>query len=83
MNSTRIKQVMSASFDKFHIALEPPEEDRLQQMITNISGERFGIQLPYLQVYLDLLYRQDYQRTYGRKGTQEVLPPLTFTEKEI
>lgn len=83
MNSSGVKAVMRSSFAKFNISLEPPEEDRLQQMVDNIAGERFGVQLPYLQVYLDMLYRQDYARTYGSAKQDVLLPELTFTKEEI
>ncbi len=83
MDGVGVKRVMRSSFEKFNISLEPPEEDRLEQMTKNITGEKFGVQLPYLQVYLDLLYRQDYQRTYGNSPQSKRLPPLTFTKQEI
>lgn len=83
MNSSGVKAVMRSSFAKFNISLEPPEEDRLQQMVDNIAGEKFGVQLPYLQVYLDMLYRQDYARTYGLEKQDVLLPELTFTKEEI
>lgn len=83
MNSSGVKAVMRSSFAKFNISLEPPEEDRLQQMVDNIAGEKFGVQLPYLQVYLDMLYRQDYASTYGLEKQDVLLPELTFTKEEI
>ena len=83
MNSAGIKNIMSSSFERFNIELEPPKEDRLQEMTENITGEKFGVQLPYLQVYLDLLYRKDYERTYASKEPDELYPPLTFTKQEI
>ena len=83
MNNSKVMEVMKASFDKFNISLEGDEEERLQQMIDNISGEKSSIQLPYLQVYLDMLYREDYYRTYGKKDRGDELPTLSFTKSEI
>ena len=83
MSASKVKEVMAASFAKFNITLEGSNEDRLNEMIENISGERARIELPYLQVYLDMLYRDDYRRTYGQSPIKGPLPPLTFTESEI
>ncbi len=82
MNVKTTTEVLASSFSKFNIALEAPEEERLQQIIDNISGEKSGIQLPYLQVYLDMLYREDHRRTYPA-GNPEQYPPLEFTRQEI
>ncbi len=59
--------------------------DLLNNIITNISNERFWIELPYLQVYLDQLYRQDFNRTYPGVSLQEgdPWPALEFTLPEI
>ena len=85
MNNAKVKEVIAASFAKFNITLEGDADQRMEEMIANISGEKSGIQLPYLQVYLDLLYREDYKKTYGHApdGAVEALPPLQFSHKEI
>ena len=85
MNNSRVKEVLSASFRNFNIGLAPaPAEERLEEIIKNLSGEKALIQLPYLQVYLDLLWREDYQRTYGdTEPPSTAHPPLTFTREEI
>lgn len=83
MNNTKVQSVLEKSFAKFNIHLEAPAEDRLREMIANMSGGKALIQLPYLQVYLDMLYREDYQRTYGDKERGDELPPLEFTQAEI
>jgi hypothetical protein len=83
MNTARVKSVIAASFDKFNIDLEPPAEDRLEQMIENISAGKSVIQLPYLQVYLDMLYREDYHRVFGEQKPPEELPHLQFSREEI
>ena len=81
MNNARVLEVLEKSFDKFNIALEAPAADLRQAIIDNVSAGKSGIQLPYLQVYLDMLYREDYRREYGER--EEELPPLEFTRQEI
>lgn len=81
MSNKTVKEVMNSSFDTFDISVEPPEEERIDQMIDNISGEKSGIQLPYLQVYLDLLYRNSFARQYG--ATVDEFRPVSFTKTGI
>ena len=83
MNTARVEDVLQNSFDKFNISMEAPEEELKKAIIDNVSGGKSGIQLPYLQIYLDLLYREDYRRDYGDKDRGDELPPLTFTHQEI
>jgi hypothetical protein len=83
MNANKVKGVIKSSFDAFNITLDPPQEELLQLMVENLSDEKLGITLPYLQVYLDSLYRQDFLRTYPKKAPDVVYPPLTITEKEL
>ena len=82
MSNKYIREVMSESFKAFNISLEPPEEDRYQQILNKLSSGKSNIPLPYLQVYLDMLYKNDYKLTYPN-GSPEALPPLTFTKAEI
>jgi len=82
MSDKYIRQVMLESFNAFNITLEPPEEDRLEQIMSKLRIGKTDIPLPYLQVYLDRLYKKDYQDHYPN-GTTEQLPPLTFTAQEI
>jgi hypothetical protein len=49
----------------------------------NLSGANNEIALPYLQVYLDILYREEYRRTIGDKGSTEQYPLLPVTREEI
>jgi len=81
MSNKSVGVVMTLSFDAFNIDLEPPEEDRLLQMTTNLSAEKARIPLPYLQVYLDLLYRSSLA---GNEPIENgLLPKVTFTEQGI
>lgn len=83
MSANRVKDVMLASFEQFNISVEEPAEQRLEEMIDNISSGKARIHLPYLQIYLDRLYREDYMRTYKKKAPETDLPPLEFTKAEI
>lgn len=84
MNQKKVREVLSSSFQQFNVRLEGKEEDRLEEIIQNISGSRSLIQLPYLQVYLDKLYREDFERTYGaREREADEFPELVLTQEEI
>ncbi len=83
MGRSRVTEVLEQSFAAFNISLEEPAAERLDEIIRNVSGEKAGIELPYLQIYLDLLYKEDYQDTYPGQERGEELPPLTFTQQEI
>ncbi|MCO6475088.1 MAG: AAA family ATPase [Phaeodactylibacter sp.] len=75
MSNTRVREVLRSSFAAFNISLEAPEEN-ITQIIENVSAERSGIQLPYLQVYLDMLWRRSVrEEEKGRRGEGE-RPPL-------
>lgn len=83
MTNQKVEEVLHASFEQFNIEASPSEEDVLPRIIDNLSAGRSGIQLPYLQIYLDLLYRETYRRTYGDRQVDEPLPPLTFLSEDI
>ena len=86
MSRRRVEGVLKQSFANFNIGVEPPETDRFGEIIENVSKGRSGIELPYLQVYLDALYRNDYERT-EKEGALQVndkgYPALVFTQAEI
>jgi hypothetical protein len=82
MGPTKVKNVIRSSFDKFNIHLAEPKEELLESMVQNISDPRTGITLPYLQVYLDMLYRDKYRKQYGQ-GEAEGYPKIDITKKEI
>ena len=89
MDYENVKTVLRESFRKFNISAKEIEgessEARLDEIIKNVSLERSGIELPYLQVYLDQLYREDFQRTYPEQAVQDGKnwPPIEFTKQEI
>ncbi|RFM27259.1 ATP-binding protein [Deminuibacter soli] len=82
MRPKEIQSVIVKSCDKFNITLENPEENTAQ-MVRALS-KKGEVLLPYLQVYLDQLWKIDYERTYdqGYQGTEEYVP-LEFTGDEI
>ena len=57
MNRENVKKVIKGSTEAFDIEIED-EEETIPQIIDNVSDGRSGIQLSYLQVYLDKLYRE-------------------------
>lgn len=64
MSAAKVKTVLEGSFQQFNICPEAPADTIYTQIIDSISGGKSGIQLPYLQVYLDMLYREEMSRTY-------------------
>ncbi len=83
MTNQKVKEVLYASFERFNIEAAPSEKVVLPRIIDNLSAGRSGIQLPYLQIYLDLLYRENYRGAYGDRDMEEPLPPLTFSSEDI
>jgi formylglycine-generating enzyme required for sulfatase activity len=88
MGETRMEEVIVKTFAGFNIALEGGPETARQ--IIDMLRPREGIslpylRLPYLQVYLDLLWREDLHRTYPAGVPEEIPwpPPLEFTGREI
>lgn len=85
MDAAHVTEVLSESFRQFNIGVEPPVPERYGEIIENVSQGRSGIELPYLQVYLDRLYREDHARSYpgGTDLPEGQWPPLTFSKAEI
>jgi len=85
MGAAKVTEVLRGTFQQFNIGVEAPAEATFSKIIDNISGGKAGIQLPYLQVYLDLLYREDFARTYPGQEQQDGHDwlPVTITQAEI
>jgi len=84
MSVSNVRAVLQGSFQRFHIRVQAPEADTLQQIVDNVSGGKAGIQLPYLQVYLDTLYREDFRRSYpDRENKPGEWLPLEISRQEI
>ena len=84
MSTDKVKQVINNSFGAFNIHLKPDrQKDQLTGLLLdNISHRKSGIALPYLQVYLDMLYRSVIPETEtGNSGSG--YPPVSITSKDI
>jgi len=90
MSQGKLREVIQSSINQFNINLEDPERN-VEQIITSLSAGKSAISLPYLQVYLDMLWREDYRRTYPQADLEELetilaakqYPELEFTSAEI
>ncbi|CCH55773.1 Leucine-rich repeat-containing protein 40 [Fibrisoma limi BUZ 3] len=86
MDYANVKKVLKSSFAKFNISYgNPPDDTRLDDVIQNVSLQRSGIELPYLQVFLDQLYREDFKRTYPglELSADQQWPPIEITKDEV
>jgi tetratricopeptide (TPR) repeat protein len=84
MGMAKVQAMLTGSFRQFNIQAEPPETEILTEIIDNVSGGRAGIQLPYLQVYLDTLYREDFARTYpGQTPQPGAWLPVAISRAEV
>lgn len=81
MRPDRLDEVILQSCAAFNITLEDPKENTRQ--IRESLRTKSGIALPYLQVFLDQLYREDYVRTYPEVDVASGYPALHFETKEI
>jgi WD40 repeat protein len=81
MRPDRLDEVIVQSCAAFNISLQTPKENTRQ--IRECLRTKSGIALPYLQVFLDQLYREDYVRTYPEGWEGEGYPALHFETEEI
>ena len=79
MSLRNVEQVIIGTTAAFGIALEK-NEVTAQQIIDNLSDHRAGVQLSYLQVYLDKLYRDAAKVQNGQSGAE---PRIIFTEELV
>ena len=85
MKRKNVEDVIEKSCAAFNIALEAPAKN-IEQIYDNVSEGKAVVQLPYLQVYLDTLYRTDVQRTYPQgapHSDEQPYPALIFSSQEI
>lgn len=85
MRPGRLEKVIIRSCEAFNVSLEEPQKNA-GQIIDNLHGKG-GVSLPYLQVYLDRLWRENFAWAYP-EGTEDerekaLHPALTFTSREI
>jgi hypothetical protein len=57
MGFANVENVIKSSTERFDIQLDNPEET-VPEIIEKISDQKSGVQLSYLQIYLDRLYRE-------------------------
>lgn len=81
MSKKTVSDVIRKSCKYFNITMEDPENNGLY--IFKILSEKKQFSLPYLQVYLDQLWRDDFTRSFPNGWTKNGNPPLEFTTKKI
>ena len=83
MSFKNVASVIQRSFESFNVSLDNPESNT-EEIVEKLRAGSGEIQLPYLQVYMDMLYREDYKRTYpSGPPDNERFPPLRITSNEI
>jgi len=82
MSREKLLNVVKSSCSSFNIQFDEPEKTPAK-IVDNLIHVRSGMALPYLQVYLDMLYKRDFLRTYQRERIDNELPELKFTHDEI
>lgn len=87
MSAKKVKTVLEGSFQQFNIRAEFPQDDTFSAITDSISGGRAGIQLPYLQVYLDMLYRESFALKYAGQDVAPVASgswlPIDLTRRDV
>ncbi|AEE53637.1 tetratricopeptide repeat protein [Haliscomenobacter hydrossis] len=85
MGYKKVAEVVEKSCLAYNIGFNDATEQSIQAIYDNIAGGKSGVQLPYLQVYLDQLYRRDYARSYpnGDESKAGEWPVLQFSLSEI
>lgn len=81
MGRQQVGQVIEDSFRKFNINLTGDPDTLISEIISSVSEEKSLIPLPYLQVYLDFLYKSVYPKAYGDE--EESLPAVKVSETDI
>lgn len=81
MNRVNVKHVLEQSFSHYQIEIEGEHDAFFEQIIDNVSAEKSGIALPYLQVYLDLLYRKNLKT--ATNGAQGMMPTMRLSKENV
>lgn len=81
MRPTQVTEVITKSCHCFNIKFQN-EDENVKQILHGLT-EKSGILLPYLQIYLDQLWREDFLRSYPNGYPENGFPPLEFTTQEI
>lgn len=83
MGRNKVKEVLEGSFRQYNIqwpATTPSIPDRI---IDNVSAGKLGTPLPYLQVYLDLLYRAHSSSIPETAANAAAWPELRLAPEKI
>ncbi len=83
MGMQKVQQVIASTFGAFNVRIEEPKDELLDQMVQNISDEKSGIALPYVQVYMDVLYREGTRDIKPGEVTEGEYPEVTITREDI
>ncbi len=88
MSGATVRRVLDASCKQFGITVEPMQAvdvDKYDAILKSVNGDKATTDLPYLQVYMDRFYKEDFERTYpnGAQNTEGVWLPIEFTQQEI
>lgn len=81
MNTAKIDQVLTGTFENFNISCSPPALSK--QITTNLLKGNATSQLAYLQVYLDRLWRTAYQKVHGEKAWTGTPPSVQLTQTTL
>ena len=81
MRPQQVEEVVTGTCNYFNIHLKEGGENA-RQIIKSLKGKS-GISLPYLQVYLDMLWRERYRQSFPEGWTGEGYPKIEFTKEDI
>ncbi|RYY60587.1 MAG: ATP-binding protein [Chitinophagaceae bacterium] len=83
MQESDLKEVIrrTLNYPSFRISLESDEAVNL--IYKALADKKDNVSLPYLQVYLDRLWREEFARSYPNGYSGEGFAPLNFTIKVI
>jgi GTPase SAR1 family protein len=82
MTRLNLQNVIRKTTEAFDIELVDDEET-IHQIIKNIQDPKQGVELANLQIYLDKLYHNDYERREGQKRPLRFDPELVGSARKL
>lgn len=92
-NQSTIQLIIERSFERFNINQQVTDKKELTKKIvkklTSSENRRQKYHLPFLQIYLDKLHKESFDKIYSNGVGNEVVlnkygyPPITFSKKGI
>lgn len=81
MQETDIKDVISQTFDypPFHITIQEDRETNINKIFDTLADQKREVPLPYLQVYLDQVWKASFEDMYPRGFSGDDYPHVTIT----